>query len=50
LRLGARSCAGNTGPTYREMLTWMAKEGGIDTRRTDNLVRSDRVRKGKQRF
>jgi len=31
------------------MLTGMAKECGIDTRRTDNLVRPGRVRKGKKR-
>jgi hypothetical protein len=39
----------DTGQTYREMLTWMAKECGIDTRRTGNLVRPGRVRKGKKR-
>ncbi len=39
----------DTGPTYRKMPTWMAKESGIDTRRTDNLVRPGRVRKGKKR-
>jgi hypothetical protein len=39
----------DTGQTYREMMTWMAKECGIDTRQTDNLVRPDRVRKGKKR-
>jgi hypothetical protein len=35
--------------TYSEMLTWMAKESGIDTRRTDNLVGPGRVRKSKKR-
>jgi hypothetical protein len=39
----------DTGQTYHEMLTGMAKECGIDTRRTDNLVRPGRVRKGKKR-
>lgn len=39
----------DTRPAYREMLTWMATESGIDTRRTDNLVRPGRVRKGKKR-
>jgi hypothetical protein len=38
----------DTGQTYREMMTWMAKECGIDTRQTDNLARPDRVRKGKK--
>jgi hypothetical protein len=31
------------------MMTWTAKECGIDTRQTDNLARPDRVRKGKKR-
>jgi hypothetical protein len=38
-----------TGQTHREMPTWMAKECGIDTRRTGNLVRPGSVRKGKKR-
>jgi transposase len=36
------------GRTYREMLTQMAKESGIDTPRADDLVRIDRNRKGKK--
>jgi hypothetical protein len=34
------------GRTYREMLTQMAKESGIDTPTADDLVRIDRNRKG----
>jgi transposase len=36
------------GRTYREMLTRMAKESGIDTPTADDLVRIDRNRKGKK--
>jgi transposase len=36
------------GRTYREMLTQMAKESGIETPRADDLVRLDRNRKGKK--
>jgi transposase len=36
------------GRTYREMLTQMAKESGIQTPSADNLVRIDRTRKGKK--
>lgn len=36
------------GETYREMLTRMAKESGIDTPTADDLVRLDRKRKGKK--
>ena len=35
------------GRTYREMLTQMAKESGIETPTADDLVRIDRNRKGK---
>jgi transposase len=35
------------GRTYREMLTQMARESGIATPTTDDLVRLDRARKGK---
>jgi transposase len=35
------------GRTYREMLTQMARESGIDTPTADDLVRLDRARKGK---
>src|SRR5579863_9349522 len=35
------------GRTYREMLTQMAKESGIETPSADDLVRLDRTRKGK---
>ena len=38
----------DTGETYREMLTRMAKESGIDTPTADDLVRLDRKRKGKK--
>jgi transposase len=33
---------------YREKLTQMAKESGIDTPTADDLVRIDRARKGKR--
>jgi transposase len=36
------------GRTYREMLTRMAKESGIETPSADDLVRIDRARKGKK--
>jgi transposase len=36
------------GRTYREMLTQMAKESGIETPTADDLVRLDRARKGKK--
>ncbi|HEY8816434.1 MAG TPA: transposase [Candidatus Dormibacteraeota bacterium] len=36
------------GRTYREMLTQMAKESGIETPSVDDLVRIDRNRKGKK--
>src|SRR5215469_16734780 len=36
------------GRTYREMLTQMAKESGIETPSADDLVRLDRARKGKK--
>ena len=38
----------DTGETYREMLTGMAKESGIDTPTAEDLVRLDRKRKGKK--
>ena len=37
----------DNGETYREMLTRMAKESGIDTPTADDLVRLDRKGKGK---
>ena len=36
------------GRTYREMLTQMAEESGIETPSADDLVRIDRGRKGKK--
>jgi transposase len=36
------------GRTYREMLTQMAKQSGIETPTADDLVRIDRARKGKK--
>ena len=36
------------GRTYREMLTQMAKESGIETPSADDLVRIDRARRGKK--
>jgi transposase len=36
------------GRTYREMLTQMAKESGVETPSADDLVRIDRARKGKK--
>jgi hypothetical protein len=44
----ARSCTGRMAGPYREMLTQMAKESGIDTPTADDLVRIDRARKGKR--
>ena len=38
----------DSGETYREMLTWMAKESGVETPTIDDLVRLDRKRKGKK--
>jgi hypothetical protein len=38
----------DTGETYHEMLTRMAKESGINTPSADDLVRLDRKRKGKK--
>jgi transposase len=38
----------DSGETYREMLTQMAKESGIETPTIDDLVRLDRKRKGKK--
>jgi transposase len=37
-----------TGEGYREMLTRMAKESGIETPTADDLIRLDRARKGKK--
>ena len=37
----------DNGETYREMLTRMAKESGIETPSAEDLVRFDRKRKGK---
>jgi transposase len=36
------------GRTYREMLTQMAKESGIETPTVDDLIRLDRARQGKK--
>ena len=38
----------DSGETYREMLTQMARESGIETPTIDDLVRLDRTRKGKK--
>lgn len=38
----------DTGEDYRQMLTRMAKESGIETPKTEELVRLDRNRKGKK--
>ena len=38
----------DSGVTYREMLTQMAKESGVETPTIDDLVRLDRRRKGKK--
>ena len=40
--------SGGGGETYREMLSRMAKESGIDTPTVDDLIRLDRKRKGKK--
>ena len=37
-----------SGETYRQMLTQMAKESGVETPTIDDLVRLDRKRKGKK--
>jgi transposase len=34
--------------TYREMLTRIAKESGVETQTTNDLIRLDRKRKGKK--
>ena len=38
----------DSGETYRQMLTQMAKESGVETPTIDDLVRLDRRRKGKK--
>jgi transposase len=38
----------DTGETYREMLTRMAKESGIETPSTEDLIRFDKARKDKK--
>jgi Transposase domain (DUF772) len=38
----------DNGKTYREMLTRMAKESGVETPKIDDLIRLDRERKGKK--
>jgi hypothetical protein len=38
----------HSGETYREMLTRMAKESGVETRTIDDFIRLDRKRKGKK--
>ena len=38
----------DNGATYREMLTRMAKESGVETPTIDDLVRLDRARQGKK--
>jgi transposase len=38
----------DSGETYRQMLTRMAKESGVETPTIDDLVRLDRKRKGKK--
>jgi len=38
----------DSGESYREMLTRMAKESGVETPTIDDLVRLDRKRKGKK--
>lgn len=38
----------DSGETYREMLTQMAKESGVETPTIEDLVRLDRARKGKK--
>ena len=37
-----------TGEGYRDMLTRMAKESGVETPTIDDLIRLDRKRKGKR--
>jgi len=38
----------DNGKTYREMLTRMAKESGVETPKIDDLIRLDREHKGKK--
>ena len=38
----------HSGETYREMLTRMAKESGVETPTIDDFIRLDRKRKGKK--
>src|SRR3954464_6405410 len=38
----------DNGETYRQMLTRMAKESGVETPTIDDLVRLERKRKGKK--
>ena len=38
----------DNGESYREMLTRMAKESGVETPTIDDLIRLDRMRKGKK--
>jgi hypothetical protein len=38
----------DNGESYREMLTRMAKESGVETPTIDDLIRVDRKRKGKK--
>ena len=38
----------DAGETYREMLTRMAEESGVETPTIDDLIRLDRGRKGKK--
>ena len=38
----------DTGEGYREMLTRMAQESGIETPTVEDLIRLDRKRKGKR--
>jgi transposase len=38
----------DNGEAYREMLTRMAKESGVETPTIDGLIRLDRKRKGKK--
>src|SRR6202035_1626305 len=43
-----RSIVHDSGETYREMLTRMAKESGVETPTIDDLIQLDRKRKGKR--
>ena len=47
-RRAANHLRRDSGETYREMLTRMAKESGVETPTIDDLVRLDRKRKGKK--